>query len=409
MNRPPPNYVTGTNCVVDEDHQYTVPIKMIKTQIDMPLWEKSEAYLEYLGFVLAINQAIEGKSNDEGSKNSSEQVNNIDIMLNSISKIIDETPAIDQPQRFGNQAFRTFYQKLKDDLFNLLQTALPERLYRSIPEIMIYLLEGFGNSTRIDYGTGHEISFVMFLCCLFKIGFFTDTDKPATGCKIFSKYLDICRKLQQTYRMEPAGSHGVWSLDDYQFVPFIWGSSQLIGHPKIEPSSFLKKNIVDQYALQYMFLSCIRYINQVKTGPFSEHSNQLWNVSGVPSWNRVNGGLVKMYKAEVLAKFPVVQHIVFGTLLPLTMADPNSAVRKMKSTLAVAPKEIEPLVFQPPKTPSGDQASQEEEEEESESSKSDEVQSTPTPRVKLASSASAMSKASTTPKEARKGIHFKES
>lgn len=52
---------------------------------------------------------------------------------------------------------------------------------------MVYLLEGFGNSTRIDYGTGHEISFVMFLCCLFKIGFFTDSDKSSTGCKIFTK------------------------------------------------------------------------------------------------------------------------------------------------------------------------------------------------------------------------------
>jgi hypothetical protein len=29
--------------------------------------------------------------------------------------------------------------------------------------------------------------------------------------------------------MEPAGSQGVWSLDDFQFISFIWGSSQLIG------------------------------------------------------------------------------------------------------------------------------------------------------------------------------------
>ncbi|XP_013403647.2 serine/threonine-protein phosphatase 2A activator-like [Lingula anatina] len=98
--------------------------------------------------------------------------------------------------------------------------------------------------------------------------------------------------------MEPAGSHGVWSLDDYQFVPFLWGSSQLLDHKRIHPKSFPKPEVYEYFAKDYMFLGCVKFINQVKTGPFAEHSNQLWNISGVPHWHKVNSGLVKMYKAE---------------------------------------------------------------------------------------------------------------
>ena len=79
------------------------------------------------------------------------------------------------------------------------------------------------------------------------------------------RYLELMRKLQQTYRMEPAGSQGVWSLDDYQFIPFIWGSSQLIGHQRIKPKSFPDPDICEGFYKDYMFLAAIRYIHQVSS------------------------------------------------------------------------------------------------------------------------------------------------
>ena len=59
---------------------------------------------------------------------------------------------------------------------------------------------------------------------------------------------------------------------------------------------------------------------KVKKGPFAEHSNQLWNISMVPSWSKINSGLIKMYQAEVLDKFPVVQHVLFGSFINFEQA-----------------------------------------------------------------------------------------
>lgn len=39
------------------------------------------------------------------------------------------------------------------------------------------------------------------------------------------------------------------------------------------------------------------------------------DISGVRSWSKVNQGMVKMYRAEVLRKLPIAQHIYFGTLV----------------------------------------------------------------------------------------------
>lgn len=177
----------------------------------------------------------------------------------------------------------------------------------------------------------------MFLFCLFKLQLLLEEHTAAVVFRVFNRYMELCRKLQITYRMEPAGTHGVWSLDDFQFLPFFWGSAQLIGNhfissliflnfenfenliidnPRLAPDCYVNPDFMPQvYSKDYLFFGCIEFINNVKTGPFHEHSNQLYNISGVPTWTKMNAGLLKMYEGEVLKKFPVVQHFVFGTLL----------------------------------------------------------------------------------------------
>lgn len=299
------------------DHRFLEPQRAIKSVTDMPVWEKSEAYMEYTGFIATLNESIKGKPLSVDCT-VSDAVKKILHMLEKIEEEINMYPPLEQPQRFGNAAFRDWLIKIQSASTEMLQEALDPSLQHTIGEIKVYLEESFGNGTRIDYGTGHEMSFVMFLCCLYKIGTLQVSDNVATVFILFNKYIEIVRRLQQTYRMEPAGSHGVWSLDDYQFIPFIWGSSQLVDQPRIyPPAKFLEDDIIDKYSDEYMFISCIKYIRAVKQGPFAEHSNQLWSISAVGSWSKINQGLIKMYKKEVLSKFPVIQHVRFGSILPI--------------------------------------------------------------------------------------------
>lgn len=111
------------------------------------------------------------------------------------------------------------------------------------------------------------------------------------------------RRLIKTYTLEPAGSHGVWGLDDHSFVPYIFGSAQyapgihgagdipLEGSREGSPNTadVVKAVTVERERKKNMYFGAIGFIYDVKKGPFWEHSPMLFDISGVPAgWAKIN-------------------------------------------------------------------------------------------------------------------------
>jgi len=187
-----------------------------------------------------------------------------------------------------------------------------------VTEVCAYFKDAFGHPVRLDYGTGHETCFQIVLLVLYKVGVFGSSSQRRFKAACFSTwdgYLQITRTLQKDYRLEPAGSHGVWGLDDYYCLPFYFGAQQLVQQQDLvlTPS----ESITSTHK-QFLYLDCISFIQDIKKGaPFFETSPMLYDISrSVSDWKKVASGVYKYYEAEVLSKRPVVQHLVFGKYFP---------------------------------------------------------------------------------------------
>eukprot|EP00759_Apiculatamorpha_spiralis_P049902 PhF_6_TR44517/c0_g1_i1/m.68569/K17605/PPP2R4, PTPA; serine/threonine-protein phosphatase 2A activator len=292
-------------------------VKRLKTQGDVTAFAKFKCYSDTLGMIHAMTNSVKGKKrSDVPAPSESSNLHRILVFQNTISKWVDEIPLHDMAtQRFGNKAFRDFHNKLEMESTNLHRELLRGDNEDKYEELTSYILDSFGNATRIDYGTGHELHYLVWLRCLAILGFIVEEDLPALTLHVFWGYIDLMRKIQHHYQQEPAGSHGVWGLDDYHHLPFIFGASQLIdGEAENPPSIIADRKVVEELRREYLYLDCIAWIHANKKGPFYEHSSVLHNVSGVALWSKICSGMIKMYIGEVLSKFPIMQHFLFGEL-----------------------------------------------------------------------------------------------
>lgn len=143
-------------------------------------------------------------------------------VLERVSDTANAIPPVDnKASRFGNPAFRTFYDKVSEVRSSIpslcahvshvpehqiapeLHKSIPGLPEAAIPEVSVYFTEAWGNRTRIDYGSGMELNFLCWMyvlrlsrgyevltdifsrICLEKLGVVQESDHVALVIKVF--------------------------------------------------------------------------------------------------------------------------------------------------------------------------------------------------------------------------------
>ncbi|XMA14447.1 hypothetical protein WAI453_007238 [Rhynchosporium graminicola] len=294
------------------------PSRRILSRKDHDLFLASPTYKLVVGFVFSLTESVvDTPASAVRDSDLSPAVKTILQILDKVQDVVERSPPEEQgDSRFGNKGFRDFLDLAAEEEVNW-HKQLGITSLAAITEISTYFLQSFGNRTRIDYGSGHELNFMLWLLCLYQLGIVTRSDFRSLVLRVFTQYLSLMRIIQSSYYLEPAGSHGVWGLDDYQFLPFLFGSSQLLHHPYIRPLSIHQSLILEEYGNDYLYLSQVNFVNSVKNVEgLRWHSPMLDDISSAKSWSKVEDGMRRMFVAEVLKKLPVMQHFLFGSLIP---------------------------------------------------------------------------------------------
>ena len=248
------------------DHTFFKPTRRILSERDHELFLASNTHNLILSFVFKLSDSIRDTTiSDVKQSVAAEDPAKVALLsvLDEADEILKQCPPLDTGSRFGNPAFRDYLATVESQLpawHQKLGVTNP----KAVDELSAYAANSFGSGTRIDYGSGHELNFILWLLCLRQLSILKDSTFPALALIVFPRYLKLMRDIQSTYYLEPAGSHGVWGLDDYQFLPFLFGASQLVDHKHLRPLSIHNQATVEECSKDYLYLDQVQWVNATK-------------------------------------------------------------------------------------------------------------------------------------------------
>jgi serine/threonine-protein phosphatase 2A activator len=129
-------------------------------------------------------------------------VRQLTTLLATLERSIADHPPSTESQRYGNLSFRPWSAAALEALPQLVDAILSETHKAFLPHLVPLLTETspFGNATRLDFGTGHEAAFFLFLYALHRIGVLTAADDLDVGLVVFPACVpsDGCHTLRRS-------------------------------------------------------------------------------------------------------------------------------------------------------------------------------------------------------------------
>ena len=193
-------------------HTFQQPSKRINDVQDVSHFLQTQAYAEIVTFLFQLNVSVfprhdstNNNNNDNDDENGRrrarrwengsmeedlpEHIRRLRSLIHRLDAIIDEAPPDTGPRRFGNVSFRKWYSLVEERASTLLVEHLPSEIFsyddhtkdgqvRAQDEVATYFIASFGSAQRLDYGTGHELSFLAFLATIWKLGGFRLRSDP---------------------------------------------------------------------------------------------------------------------------------------------------------------------------------------------------------------------------------------